>query len=223
MEHGDVSETSRLQELYARRMAARAVGESAGCVTPEAILALVRREGSEEQRLATLEHVMSCAACHRDYEWLKAVDESGVEASGGTRAVAQRAWWRSAPLALAASVLVAVGAGIVLSGVLQPGTERERGTGRDIVLLSAGAQAGDGPIAFAWRALPETSGYVLEVQRQDGSVVLADTTRDTVAVVERARLAPGAVYRWWVREVTDGGAEPGSSVFRELQMPGASR
>ena len=223
MEHGDVSESARLQQLYAGRVAARAAGESAGCATPESILALVRREGSEEQRLATLEHVMSCAACHRDFEWLKAVDESGVEASAGTRGVAQRAWWRSAPLALAASVLVAVGTGIVLSGVLQPGADRERGAGRDIVLLSAGAQAGDGPIAFVWRALPETSGYVLEVQRQDGSVVLADTTRDTVAVVERARLAPGAVYRWWVREVTDGGAEPGSSVFRELQMPGASR
>ena len=221
MEHGDVSETMRLQQLYARRMNAGQAGARADCAPPEAILALVRREGSEEQRLATLEHVMSCAMCHREYEWLKAVNESGHEAAGGAHALAQRRWWRGSPLAVAASVLMAVGVGVVLSGVLRPGVDLERGAGRDITLVSAGTPpGGDGPVTFAWRTLPAASGYVLEVQRQDGTVVVADTTSDTVAVVERSRLASDAVYRWWVREVTDGG-EPASSVFRELRLPGS--
>ena len=218
MEHGDVSETMRLQQLYAGRAAARGQGGGADHTTVEAILALVRREGTEEERLATLEHVMSCAACHREYEWLKAVDQAGVEAEAGVGASRRSPWWRSAPLAMAASIAVLVGAGVVLSGVLRSGADRERGPAADIVLVAPGAQAGGGgAIAFTWRALPEASGYVLEVQRADGTVILADTTRDTVAVVAAGRLAPDASYRWWVREVTDG-AEPRSSPLRELRL-----
>jgi hypothetical protein len=217
MEHGDLTEAARLQQLYARRVAAR--GEAgADHVTVEAILAVVRREGTEEERLATLEHVMSCAACHREYEWLTAVDQAGVEAGGGIRAGGRPAWWRGAPLAMAASIAALVGAGVVLSGVLRSGADRERGTAGDIALVAPGGAAGAGvPIAFTWRALPEASGYVLEIQRADGSVVLADTTGDTVAVVEAGRLRADSTYRWWVREVTDGG-EPRSSRFRGLRL-----
>jgi hypothetical protein len=218
MEHRDVTETAWLQQLYGRRVAARREGGGSDHAAVEAILAVVRREGTEQERLATLEHVMSCAACHREYEWLKAVDQAGVEAEGGVGAGQRRPWWRGAPLAMAASVAVVVGTGVVLSGVLRSGADRERGTADDIVLVAPGAQAGGGgPIAFTWRALPEASGYVLEVQRADGAVVLADTTRDTVTVVEAGRLAPDSNYRWWVREVTDG-AEPRSSPLRELRL-----
>lgn len=220
MEHGDLTETTRLQQLYARRVGARDGGGAGdtGHVTIEAILAVVQREGPEDERLATLEHVMSCAACHREYEWLKAVDQAGVEAEGGAGAGGQRAWWRGAPLALAASVVGVVGVGVVLSGVLRSGTDRVRGTGGDIVLVAPGARVpADGQVGFTWRAVPETSRYVLEVQRPDGAVVLADTTADTVAVVEAGRLGADSAYRWWVREVTDG-AEPRASGFRELKL-----
>lgn len=222
MEHGDLTETARLQQLYARRVAARGEGGSTGHATIEAILAVVQREGPEEERLATLEHVMSCAACHREYEWLKAVDQAGVEAGGVAGAGGRRAWWRGQPLALAASVAVVVGAAVVLSGVLRSGADRERGTAGDIALVAPGARAAGGaPLVFTWRAVPEASRYVLEVQRADGSIVLADTTADIVAVVEPGRLLPDSAYRWWVREVTDG-AEPRSSAFRDLRLDSES-
>jgi hypothetical protein len=32
------------------------------------------------ERIDTLEHVMACAACHREYAWLAAVHEAAVEA-----------------------------------------------------------------------------------------------------------------------------------------------
>lgn len=217
MEHGDLTETTRLRQLYARGVTARGEGGT-DHVTVDAILALVRREGSEEERLAALEHVMSCAACHREYEWLKAVDQAAIEAEGRAGAGGRRAWWRGAPLALAASVAVAVGAAVVLSGVLRSGADRERGAAEDIVLVAPGVQAAGGaPVAFTWRALPEASRYVLEVQGVNGSIVLADTTGDTVAVVEAGRLAPDSDYRWWVREVTDG-AEPRSSPLQRLRL-----
>jgi hypothetical protein len=56
------------------------------------------------------------------------------------------------------------------------------------------------------------------VQRADGSVAIADTTADTsAAVTDLSRLRPDSVYRWWVREATNG-EEPRSSAFRDLRV-----
>lgn len=219
MEHLSESETERLQSLYSRRVTAG--GDGGDHATPEAILAVVQREGPEEARLATLEHVMACAACHREYEWLTAVDEAGVEAQGSAGATSARPWWGGQRLALAASLAAAVGAAVVLSGVLRKGAERERGGASDIGLVAPAARASSGaPITFAWHAVPGVSRYVLEVQRADGSVAYADTTADTTATLtDPSALKPDSAYRWWVREVTDG-SEPRSSAFRDLRLTG---
>ena len=113
MEQPELTETARLRRLYSGRVAARGVGT--GCVTPEAILAVIQRDGGEEERLATLEHVMSCASCHREYEWLKALDEAGggTEGSGADRG--RPSWLRAAPLALAASLVLAAGTALLPS------------------------------------------------------------------------------------------------------------
>ena len=52
MEQPDVAEIERLQKLYGGRVAGRAGSEPHA--SPDAILAVVTREGSEEERLATL-------------------------------------------------------------------------------------------------------------------------------------------------------------------------
>jgi hypothetical protein len=219
MEQPDVADTERLQKLYGGRVAARTGNEPHA--SPDAILAVVTREGSEDERLATLEHVMACAECHREYQWLTAVNEAGLEAEGSAAASPRRPWWRGAPMAMAASLLVAVGAAVVLSGVLRTGDDRERGASGDIALAGPGERvSGGGPITFAWHAAPGVSRYVLEIQRADGSVALADTTADTSAtVIDASRLRPDSVYRWWVREATDG-SEPRSSAFRDLRVTG---
>ena len=217
----DLTGTTRLRLLYAQRMRSNSAGGSGAHATPEAILAVVTREGSEAERLATLEHVMACAACHREYEWLKAVDQAGLEAEAEAVGGQRRPWWQGRTLALAASLVMAVGAAVAVSSVLRSGPERVRGTAGDIALIAPGAGATAGtPLVFAWRAAPGASRYVLEVQRPDGSIAFADTTADTVAsVAEPGRLLPDTSYRWWVREVTDG-AEPRSSAFRELRIDG---
>jgi hypothetical protein len=216
----NMTEDARLQQLYARRVADRGGGDGNSCVSPEAILAVVQREGPEPERLATLGHVMSCAACHREYQWLTAVDQAGVEMERATGGGQRQAWWRGTPLAMAAS-LAALGAAVVLSNILRPGAERERGLANDIALIAPKSKAmmAGRPITFSWSALPGASRYVLEVQRPDGGVVLADTTADTVVVMRDAVRLPPALYRWWVREVTDG-AEPRSSAFREFMIKG---
>jgi hypothetical protein len=216
VEHPDV-DTARLQQLYARRVARQ--GTPPGCPTPEAVLALLRREGGEHERLATLEHVMSCPGCHREYQWLRAGDEAAVEAGGEPAAVIRPAWWPGAPLALAASIVVVAGVAGLLSSVLWKGADRVRGTVSEIQLVTPGATANaDATIAFAWHPLPKASRYVLEVQREDGSVALADTTADTVlTIAPSAALLPDSTYRWWVREASDA-AEPRSSALRMLRL-----
>jgi hypothetical protein len=217
MDQPDVTETERLSRLYGRRVAQRGSNAAATHVSPEAIVALLQRDGGEEDRLATLEHVMSCAPCHREYEWLKAVDEAATTA--GARDQRGSAWWRRTPLALAASLVAAAGVALLVQDRLRSGSETTRGGSGDIALLApAPTGPAAGPLTFVWRPVPGASGYVLEIQREDRSIAYSDTTRDTVlTLAEPGRLLPPAEYRWWVRELTDG-AEPRSSSLRELRL-----
>ena len=191
MDERDVSETRRLQELYMRRMGSRKAGGAGAHVTPEAILAVVQREGAESERLATLEHVMSCAACHREYEWLKAVNEAGVEHAGrGSEALVRRPWWQDRKLALAASLVMAVGAALAVRSVISPGPERVRGNAGDIVLITpATVRRPTGRSASAGARRRARRRYVLEIQRPDGSIAVADTTADTTVAVTDHRIA----------------------------------
>ncbi len=204
-----------LGRLYRRRVAGRWTG-GAGCASPGAMLGVVRGEGGEAGRLATLEHVMSCAACHREYQWLAAVDEAAIGAGGD--AAARRPWWRRAPLALAASLAVALAVGLLVRSRPHQAPEPLRGAGGDIVLVApAAGAAGAGDVTFVWRQLPGAPAYVVEVQRADGSIAFSDTTADTtLTLAEPGRVLSRAEYRWWVRELTDGG-EPRSSAFGTLR------
>jgi hypothetical protein len=213
MDERDLKETENLRRIYTRQVAERRTPDSSRCVAPEAILAVLQREGSEESRLATLDHVMSCAACHREYELLSAVNEAAEESAGS--AARRGAWWRGTPLALAASLVAAIGAGLLVHDQIRH-SEPIRGEPGDIALVApaATAPAASG-LTFVWRAAPGATGYVLEVQRADGSIAFADTTTDTTLALSN-RLPP-AEYRWWVRELTDG-AEPRSSELRPLEV-----
>ncbi len=166
---------------------------------PEAIAALVRREGPEEGRLATLDHVMSCADCRRDFDLLRAVERAGVEGGAAGRS-GRRAWLM--PAALAASFLLAVGLGrtVLRSG----GEDTTRGDDRGAVLLvqpGREARAGDS-LTFSWRAVPGASRYEIELLNASGGVVASAATTDTTIFSEAARLLPPGDYRWWVRATT---------------------
>jgi hypothetical protein len=157
---------------------------------------------------------MSCPACHREYEWLAAVDRAATEAGGRP---ASAAWWRRAPLALAASLVAAAGAALLVRAQLRSAGEPLRGETGDIVLTAPAAGVSPtGAIAFTWRSVPEASAYVLEIQGPDRGVIRSDTTADTTLVLPSP--LPAGEYRWWVREVTDG-AEPRSSAFRAFKVP----
>jgi hypothetical protein len=121
MDNQELSDEKLLRRLYSARVGERQVGDRAACVAPEAILSVILGETEESERLATLDHVMSCPACHQEYEYLTAVEEAGAETE---RAAERRTttWRRILPLAMAASVVLAIG-GLVLRDQVRSWTD----------------------------------------------------------------------------------------------------
>jgi hypothetical protein len=221
----------RLARSYQQAVAARGSADRSGCVAPEALLALARRSGSEEERLATLDHVMACERCGRELALLRAVEQAGAELGEGAPApresaapVPLRARGTGARrfavrMALAASVLVALG---VVFGVLRGPAERQdvmRGDGAAVVpTRPAPGETVRPPVVFAWQPVPGASRYTVEVLAPDGSVAwTAETTEPTATLSDARALAAGAEYRWWVR-VTGGPAHDGRSDPRPLRV-----
>ena len=190
----------RLRDLYAAAVKAGVAASAGTHPAPEAIAQLVRREGSEEARLATLDHVMGCADCRRDFDLLRAVERAGVQSGAAQgRAAGRRSWM--IPTALAATLLLAVGVGRTLLG---PADDTTRG-GEDspVILVAPGAEATVGEaLVFTWRPVAGASRYELELLDAGGSVAAAATTTDTTASPGAASGLPPGQYQWWVRATT---------------------
>jgi hypothetical protein len=203
----------RLRELYTAALAAHPRDPQAH-PSPDAIDALARREGSEESRLATLDHVMSCADCRRELDLLRSIEQAGV-AAGSAERQSSRRWFM--PAALAASLLLAVGVG---SRLLHQDADTTRG-GEDAVVLiqPTGTAAAGEQIVFAWHPVAGASRYELELLETSGSVAASAVTRDTsVSPAAAGRLPPGE-YRWWVRATT-ADARSLRSGMRPLRLTG---
>jgi hypothetical protein len=201
-----------LRAIYSGIMTSGQGSRQSACPDPETILALVRREGSEETRLATLDHVMSCADCRSEFDLVRSIELAGAEAGAIGRPA--RRW--VAPLALAASVLLAV----VIGRYALPGApERDvvRSGEKDrLTLLAPPTEATTGsPILFAWRPIEGVGRYRLEVMNAGGEVVLEAEPADTAIVPQSAAdLEPGE-YQWWVGATAPADAR---SALRPLRL-----
>jgi hypothetical protein len=207
-----------LRTAYQQMLDARRVSGRARCVDPEAMLALLRREGSEEQRLETLDHVMSCGACSAEFELLRSVEQAGAGMAEPTRPAVPRIARRLAvPLALAASLLLVVTVGQKLRS--PGGPDVERGSSDGVTLLEPPAEIVAGvPPTFVWKPVPGTQSYELEVLDGKGAVVWSTKTSETSATPsDPGLLAPGNTYRWWVR-ATDPSGNQRASALRSLRI-----
>ena len=205
----------RLREAYARAMESRRDPARASCPTPDALLALVRREGAEESRLGTLDHAMSCPDCRRDFELLRAI-EAGLraDAEAGVRHIR----WRR-PMGVA--LVTALAAALALFALLGPWQRARqgdvyRGGSSDVAVISPAADAsGSGPFTFTWHPVPGARRYVLELLTPEGAVRASRETADTTATLAGPELGAGD-YRWSVRGQLDGGER--RSAARRLRV-----
>ena len=177
------------------------------CPNETELLSAVRGEGDEAKRLRVLDHALKCPACRRELALLHAV--STGEKRAAPRVMRDLSWRRWTPVALAASLVLAVG----LAGVA-----RLRTSG-DEDITRAGSAAGPmpvtpangdavrpGQIRFVWRPLPGVIQYILEVDATDGTVLVSSPTRDTTVTASIAATAAGE-NRWLVRAKMQDGSE----------------
>lgn len=217
----DQADDAALREAYRELLDARAPRDRGACPAPESLLAVIEREGDEATRLGTLDHLMRCDACRRDFDLLRTAAASAREAeaaeSAGEPPALHVVRGGGAPrrfplrsLAVAAGLVIAVGVGMLS---WPPGTRPPllRGDEHTVVLLAPEPRA-DGGALLRWRAVPGAAAYRVEVFDANGRTVVADTVRDSTFV-----LPAGAVnqqLRWMVTALHGDGHEVHSRAER---------
>lgn len=195
----------RLREAYARALEERARTHRGDCPSPEAMLALARREGTEAARLTTLDHVMSCGHCQEEFELLRALERAGGDE--GRRGAEQIRWRRYASVALAASVLLAVGIGVG-QRLGRDDTDVLRGGTDGIALAAPAAEvavAASSPVVLVWHPVAGATRYTIELLAADGTLAFSGETADTTLIVAAPPVA--GEYRWLVRAQAGDGTE----------------
>jgi hypothetical protein len=189
-----------LRQAYERLMRARDATRRDDAVPIEAMLALVERRGSDEERLRTLDAVMRSAEARAELEVLRAA-AGAVPVVPSEHARVLRRW---IPIA-AAAVLVVV-ASLVMRAPTPSADTMRGGDANAIVLVGPDAMSAGAPRPFVWRSTAGVSRYTFELLDADGAVVHTATTRDTMLALPPAvRLVAGADYRWVVRADAESG------------------
>jgi hypothetical protein len=202
----------QLREAYLRAVAARRDPRRTACPTPDALLAAVRREGSEDRRLLVFDHAMGCADCRGDLELLRAIEAS--RRADVARSVESRQWRAPLYILLAASVVFLAALALWKRPQHAAPDDVFRGNGPAVVAIapSADTTVAGGPLTFSWHAFPGARRYAVEILTAQGGVAAVRETTDTSATLGDLRFDPGD-YTWWVRARLDG-AEVRSSARR---------
>jgi hypothetical protein len=184
----------QLRDAYERGLPASDGTPALDDMSADRLRRLVEQEGSESERLRTLDLALSTAEGRRELE----IAWAAARAARPARSRATS--WRT--YAVAASLLVVAGASTIVW--------RERASVDDSV-----TRAAESPITlvtpaanvsraaanrFVWHALPRVDRYTLVIVDTTGAEVFASETRDTaVTLPDTVRLTPGRAYLWWVQ------------------------
>jgi hypothetical protein len=188
-----------LRTLYAETMARPASRDGADCPSPEDLSALVEHTLPESQGLALLDHVMSCRSCQQEFELLRAL-----------RAAAPKQRWGWRPLALAASIVLIAGSGILWTTQYrgQPGGPVYRGEAAAFSLASPAADAVVTlPSPLVWQALPGAGRYHVELVDSSGSLVFSVSAADTLVFLPADGTVAAGTYSWYVIATLADGTE----------------
>ena len=186
----------RLREAFERGLPAGTDRPEIDDVAAERLRRLVEQEGSDEERLHTLDNLLSTAEGRRDLEivW------------GAARAARGRTSWRRAWIGAAAAIVLAVP---VLWVTLKEPADVIRGEASPITLVAPlDNPSREQASRFIWRRLTDAERYTLVVvDAASGEEVYAAETQDTAVVLpDSVALLAGRSYLWWVQARTALGA-----------------
>lgn len=188
----------KLREAYERALPSGEGRPPLDDVAAERLRRLVEREGSEEERLHTLDALLATAEGRRELEIAWGAARAARPAHGA------RGAWR---VAAAAALLLAVGLGGAWIALRDVETA-VRGDDSPITLVAPGDIAAASEVSrFVWRPLADAERYVFVIADGEGNPVTTLETRDTVVTIPAAvRLEAGREYIWWVEATTRLGA-----------------
>lgn len=187
----------RLRDAYRRGLPGGDDRPPLDDLAAERLRKLADQEGTDEERLNTVDALLSTAAGRADLDIVLATRRAA-------RPVARRtaAWWG---LAAAAVLAVAVPTALVLTGNDAP--QVTRGEASPISLVAPlGERRAAAVTGFVWRSLPTADRYTVILVDTTGQDVFVSETRDTaVQLPDTVRLRPGNTYLWWVQARTADG------------------
>lgn len=185
---------ARLRDLYREAVEARDDRGRDACPTVDDLQALVERRGSEDTRLATLDHALACRACARELELLRALRVASSAGAG---------WHTTSWARAAAIVIVLIGSAAMLRLV-----HREQPVMRGVAGNAVHLVPSNGAPVLQWHAVPNAISYQVEVLDPEGTTVASGVTPDTeFSVPAAARDALSARDLWWVRARLRDGTE----------------
>jgi hypothetical protein len=182
----------QLRDAYERGLPPSDGSTSLDDVAAERLRRLVEREGSESERLRTLDVALSTAEGRRELE----IAWAAARASRPRRRIP----WRN--YAVAASVLMLAGTSALwLRQRESASVEVMRGSESPVTLVApVGRVARERATHFVWRPVANAQRYTLVVVDTAGTELFASETRDTaIALPDTVHLAPGGSYLWWVQ------------------------
>lgn len=186
----------RLRSAYEEGLRRHGDSSSLDDVAAERLRRLVEREGSDEERLRTLDTLLSSAEGRRELE---------IAWAAARAARPRPRTWRV--YAAAASLILVAGVSAIWWSQRTPTSDVLRSVDSPITLVAPLGEVSDSPqTRFVWRAVPDIERYTLVVVDTTGAEVYARETQDTSLVLpDSVRLTAGRAYLWWVQARRTGG------------------
>lgn len=194
-----------LRSSYQRAVEQRRSADRQACPSTDDLEALASKAGAEPRRLATLDHVMKCAACQADFELFRAIHRAGKLG----RPVFNPRWY-----AIAAAAVLVVGVSFFALRDSQPLMRGDSAAAGSPALI---APRGEVEVAatFIWRSVPNATRYYVELLEPGGRVRATAALTDTVwQLPDSVQLRAGEELDWWVRADLSGGREERSPFVR---------
>lgn len=177
---------------------------------PDELVELMGDAMPEPERLAMLEHVLSCPTCGPELDLLRA---AGAGARAAERRVPLSRW-----MAFAAAALILVGIGaLTLRGhrVTVPVDVMRGGHAAVAVIEPVAGTTVAYPVRLAWHATDGAQSYRVELLTRRGDVIAAWSTLDTALVIpDSLRLRTSESYDMWVRAMLADRTEVSSPLVR---------
>lgn len=198
-----------------------APGNRLACPSPEQLQSLAASgQGGNSTNLKMLDHVFGCAYCRADFALLRAV-HVGVQLaeSESVRQTPNRNWFTGPGLAIAATLLFAIGIGGEVFRRSRASELRGANTdASDVAVVSPASASTIAPdVAFVWHKVAGAATYEIQVLDTAGVVIASHITADTVftsSAEERGRIAAVLAFDWFVSAKRSDGNERRSAIAR---------